>query len=223
MGPDFEAERAGMVALLRARGVQDERVLAAMGRIPRERFVPPALSAEAYRDSALPIGDEQTISQPFIVARMAAALALSGDERVLEVGAGSGYGAAVLAALAAEVVTVERNARLARRAAANLAAAGCADVTVRVGDGTLGCPELAPFDAIVVTAGGPRVPDALRQQLARGGRLLIPVGGASGRQQLVRVTRVGRADFREERLASVRFVPLVGAQGWPAPPRWRRS
>ncbi|HEU4420724.1 MAG TPA: protein-L-isoaspartate(D-aspartate) O-methyltransferase [Planctomycetota bacterium] len=216
--PDLDLLREAMVARqLRARGITSPLVLDAMRRVRREGYVPSYLGEFAYEDSPLPIEEEQTISQPYIVGFMIEALHLEGGERVLEVGTGSGYAAAVLAEIAGEVYTIERHERLANLARERLGRDGYANVHVRHGDGTLGWPEHAPFDAIVVAAGGPRVPDALEQQLAIGGRLVIPVGDAAGQQQLVRVTRTGAEQFRRERLANVRFVPLVGEQGWRAP------
>lgn len=199
---------------LRARDITDERVLEAMGTVPRELFVPAHMRAEAYMDGPLPIGEGQTISQPYIVADMAQALALEPGDRVLEIGTGSGYGAAVLACLAREVVTIERHESLANRAREALAAAGIDNVTVITGDGTLGYPDGAPYDAIVATAGGPRVPESLKSQLAIGGRLVIPVGRSRTFQELVRVRRITADEFEEDRLAPVRFVPLVGKEGW---------
>ena len=189
---------------LRRRGIDDERVLAAMEQVPRELFVPPRDRRRAYRDGALPIGSGQTISQPWIVAAMAQALELAGEERVLEVGCGSGYSAAVLSLLCRELVTIERHVALADQAAALLAELGRDNVEVRMGDGTRGAPDRAPFDAISVTAtaeGGP--PRALLDELAPGGTLVCPVRRAAG-EHLVRV-RGGE----EETLAPVRFVPLV--------------
>ncbi len=215
--PAFENLREEMVDQIRARGVESPRVLRAMGRVRRERYVPSCLGEFAYEDSALPIEEEQTISQPYIVAFMLDALGLLGDEKVLEIGTGSGYAAAVLGEIVREVYTIERHDKLARTAAERLARDGYGNVHVRHGDGTLGWSEQAPFDGIVVAAGGPSVPESLRQQLAIGGRLVIPVGDAPGHQQLVRVTRTAADQFQEERLAKVRFVPLVGAAGWRAP------
>lgn len=211
---DFAAARQRMVERqIRARGVSDPGVLAAMGRVPRERFVPEALRHQAYDDSPLPIGHDQTISQPYIVAFMAEALMLEAGDRVLEVGAGSGYAAAVLAEMGAAVFTIERHAALAERAAKDLLDLGYDGISVRHGDGSLGWPEAAPFDAILVSAGAPVVPASLQQQLAIGGRLVIPVGPA-GRQRLLRVRRLTAADFEEADLAMVSFVPLIGAEGW---------
>lgn len=220
MAPDrqgqFERERQQMVAQqLAARGIHAPAVLAAMGRVPRERFVPEDLQECAYHDTPLPIAEGQTISQPYIVAYMVEALALQGGERVLEIGAGSGYAAAILAAIAEKVYTIERHVPLARRAAQVLKALHCDNVVVLEGDGTQGWPQAAPYDAIIVAAGGPVVPDALKGQLAIGGRLVIPVGANRAEQRLVRVTRHGAEDYSEEPLARVRFVPLVGEQGWP--------
>ncbi len=198
------------------RGIGDPRVLAAFRAVPRERFVPADLEDDAYDDSPLPIAERQTISQPYIVAAMTEALGLRGPERVLEVGTGSGYAAAILARVAREVVTIERHASLADTARARLAGLGLDHVEVRHGDGTLGAPDRAPFDAIVVAAGGPSVPPTLLSQLADGGRLVMPVGSTLEEQELVRVTRRGHR-FTEERLGGVRFVPLVGEEGWPAP------
>jgi protein-L-isoaspartate(D-aspartate) O-methyltransferase len=197
---------------LRRRGISDERVLDAMGRVPRELFVPENVQAYAYEDGALPIGHGQTISQPFIVGTICALLELSGGERVLDVGTGSGYQAAVLAELAAEVVTIERVPELAERAQAALSQAGYEDVAVLVGDGSLGAPEHAPFDAVAVAAAAPAVPPALYQQLVPGGRLVLPRGSRWG-QDLVQVVKT--EDGPVER-ASVpcRFVPLVGVEGF---------
>jgi protein-L-isoaspartate(D-aspartate) O-methyltransferase len=209
-----ELRRRMVERQIEARGVRSPRVLEAMRAVRREGYVPSYLGEFAYDDTPLPIEEEQTISQPYIVAYMVDALGLRGGERVLEIGTGSGYAAAVLAEIAGEVYTIERHERLARTARARLAADGYDNVHVRCGDGTLGWPEAAPFDAIVVAAGGPKVPAALREQLAIGGRLVIPVGETVGLQELVRITRRGPDDYLEEELCGVRFVPLVGAQGW---------
>ena len=200
-----------------ARGIQDPRVLGAMSEVPRELFLNSPQAEFAYEDSALPIDLGQTMSQPYIVALMAEILQLRGNERVLEVGTGSGYGAAVLARLAREVYTIERHEELASLAAERLLAAGFDNVTVVTGDGTLGLAEHAPFDAIVVTAGGPRVPEALTEQLAVGGRLVMPVGSGRTLQTLVRLRRISENQYAEEELDAVRFVPLIGAQGWATP------
>jgi protein-L-isoaspartate(D-aspartate) O-methyltransferase len=199
---------------IEARGVRDPRVLAAMTDVRRELFVPFEERKFAYADRPLSIGHGQTISQPFIVAYMIAALHLRGDERVLEIGTGSGYAAAVLSRIAPVVYTVETIGALAATAVARLAKAGFANVHVRHGDGTLGWQEHAPYDAILVSAGAPYVPPALLQQLTDGGRLVIPVGPEPGLQVLVRIVRHGD-HFEEEKLTDVRFVPLVGSQGWP--------
>ncbi len=201
-----------------ARGVQDPAVLEAMRSVPREAFLPPELEEFAYADAPLPIERGQTISQPYIVALMAAAAQLGPADRVLEVGTGSGYAAAVLGRIAREVYTVERHEDLARLAAERLARLGFANVSVQHGDGTLGWREHAPYDAILVAAGGPKVPEALPDQLAPGGRLVIPVGEGREVQQLLRVTREANGGFRQEELGDVRFVPLIGAQGWAAEP-----
>ncbi|HXI55875.1 MAG TPA: protein-L-isoaspartate(D-aspartate) O-methyltransferase [Polyangia bacterium] len=197
------------------RGISDPRVLEAFRTVPREAFLPPALAEFAYRDAPLPIGDGQTISQPYIVAVTLEALGLRGHERVLEIGGGSGYAAALLGRLAKEVFTVERIAALATQARDRLKNLGYANVAVQLGDGTLGWPQHAPYDAIAVAAGGPDIPRALQDQLAPGGRLVIPVGRDESSQVLVRVTRDESGLLRRENLADVRFVPLIGAQGWP--------
>lgn len=198
---------------LRARGIEDERVLAAMARVPRELFVSEELRAHAYDDAALPIGGGQTISQPYMVARICSELSLRGNERVLDVGTGSGYQAAVLAELAAEVHSIERLPELAAQARASLEAAGYADrVHVHAGDGTRGLPEHAPFAAIAVAAAAPGIPPSLYEQLEERGRLVVPVGGRS--EQLLQV--VVRSPEGPAVLRSVpcRFVPLLGAEGF---------
>ncbi len=200
-----------------ARGVRSDRVLKAMRKVPREAFLPHDLQEFAYEDAPLPIAEGQTISQPYIVALMAEALLLDGGEKVLEIGTGSGYAAAVLAEIASDVYTVERIGQLAEKAAAALAEQGYDNVHVLHGDGTRGWLEHAPYDAIVVAAGGPKIPDSLRTQLKIGGRLVIPVGSSARAQELVRVTRVSENDYRREDLADVRFVPLLGEEGWEAP------
>ena len=210
---DLVAARERMVERqLRRRGIRDERVLAAMARVPRDLFVPEHLRHLAYEDGALPIGHGQTISQPYIVATICSLLALSGTERVLDVGAGSGYQAAVLAELAAEVVTIERVPELAERAREALAAAGYDNVEVRVGDGSLGVPDHAPFDAIAVAAAAPAIPPALYDQLVVDGRLVLPRGGRWG-QELVLVERTDSGPA-ERTSVPCRFVPLVGAEGF---------
>ncbi len=209
----FEEQRAWMVQTqLQHWGVRDRRVLEVMGALPRERFVPASERSSAYYDGALPIGEEQTISQPFVVAHMTELLALQGDETVLEVGTGSGYQTAVLGKLAAQVFTVERIANLSQRAERILAELKIDNVHFHVGDGSLGWPEHAPYDAILVTCAAPQLPAPLLEQLADGGRMVTPVG-PRGYQDLVRVVRKGDA-FDEERLSPVAFVPLIGQYGW---------
>jgi protein-L-isoaspartate(D-aspartate) O-methyltransferase len=212
---DFVRRRFDMVEhQIAARGVRDELVLEAMRKVPRELFLPPSLEEFAYEDTPLPIADGQTISQPYIVALMAEALLLRGGERVLEIGTGSGYAAAVLAEIAANVYSVERIGQLAERAAVTLSTAGYDNVHVLHADGTKGWPEHSTYDAIIVAAGGPKVPESLQRQLKVGGRLVIPVGTEVRAQELVRLTRVSETEFRREDLADVRFVPLLGREGW---------
>jgi protein-L-isoaspartate(D-aspartate) O-methyltransferase len=210
---ELAARRRAMVERqIAARGIADPALLAAFGAVPRHAFVAEALRDEAYDDAPLPIEDGQTISQPYIVALMLQAARLQPGDRMLEVGAGSGYASAVASRLVAHVDAVERHPRLADAARKRLARLGFANVDVHCGDGSAGWPAAAPFDAIVVAAAGPRVPDALRAQLAPGGRLVMPTG--SGVQRLVLVTRTGTG-FRDEDLGGVMFVPLVGSEGWP--------
>lgn len=204
-------------AHLASRGITDAAVLDAFRTVPREVFVPSELRELAYDDKPLPIGDGQTISQPYIVALTVTALEIEPSDRVLEIGTGSGYAAAILARVAKLVFTVERIAGLARTAEQRLADAGFDNVQVLAADGSLGWPEHAPYDAIAVAAGGPRVPPALKQQLKLGGRLVMPVGKDEATQMLVRVTRIGESEYREEPLSAVRFVPLIGAQGFADP------
>jgi protein-L-isoaspartate(D-aspartate) O-methyltransferase len=212
---DLTRRRTRMIeAHLAERGIASARILDAFRSVPREAFVPDELAEFAYDDTPLPIGDEQTISQPYIVAVTIEALELEGGERVLEVGTGSGYAAAVLSRIAKDVYTMERLPSLAATATERLEWLGYTNVHVRCGDGSLGWSEHAPYDAIAVAAGGPRVPEALRSQLAIGGRLVIPVGPDEGAQTLVRVTRVSETEFRQEEIADVRFVPLIGEQAW---------
>ena len=198
---------------LRPRGIVDRRVLAAMAKVPRERFVPEYLRNEAYADRALAVDCGQTISQPFIVALMTQALELSGTETVLEIGTGSGYQAAILAELAREVITIERYAGLSRQAAAVLESLGYENVTCQVADGTLGCAEKAPFDRIIVTAAAAEYPPALFDQLDEGGILVIPLGGRD--YQTLQAIRKTDGRPRVANLSACRFVPLVGAQAWP--------
>jgi protein-L-isoaspartate(D-aspartate) O-methyltransferase len=210
---DFAALRARMVERqLRGRGIEDERVLAAMGEVPREEFLPVAVRKRAYADSALPIGEEQTISQPWIVAAICQALRLTGSERVLEIGTGSGYSAAVLSRLASQVVSVERHQALSRAAASVLEGLDIPNVEILVGDGSLGVAERAPFDAIAVHATAPAVPPALLDQLADGGRLVVPVA-ASEADELTVLRRRGERVEREK-ISPCRFVPLIGEEGF---------
>jgi len=196
------------------RGVRGRSVLDAMRKVPREAFVEPGLEEFAYEDGPLPIGEGQTISQPYIVALMIEAAEVKPGDRVLEVGAGSGYAAAVLSRIAGQVHAVERHAALGEAARRRFARLGYGNVELRVGDGTNGWPEVAPFDAVLVSAGGPAVPPALTRQLAVGGRLVIPVGEEGRAQRLLKITRKGDADYEEEDLGAVSFVPLIGEQGW---------
>ena len=204
------------------RGISDARVLDAMARVPREHFIRASLSHRAYADGPLPIGEGQTISQPYVVAWMAEAAEVDAAERVLEVGTGSGYAAAVLGRIADAVYTVERHAVLADTARNRLRELGYGNVNVRHGDGTRGWSEHAPYDAIVVAAAGPAVPGALRDQLRVGGRLVMPVGRPWGGQSLVRLRREPAGVFTQEELGAVRFVPLIG-EGSPALRTVRRS
>lgn len=212
---DMSAERSQMVHdQIEARGVRDPLVLEAMRTIPREEFLPSNLYEFAYDDAPLPIAEEQTISQPYIVAFMIEALALKGGEKVLEIGTGSGYAAAVLGEIAKEVYTIERIQLLADQASSVLKEMDYHNVHVLHSDGTRGWPEQAPFDAIVVAAGGPTIPETLKSQLKIGGRLVIPVGTTRTNQELVRVTRISDTRFTTEDIADVRFVPLIGDEGW---------
>jgi protein-L-isoaspartate(D-aspartate) O-methyltransferase len=210
---DFEIARKRMVKQLIARGIRDGRVIEAMQKIPRHLFVEEAMAAQAYSDSSLPIGEKQTISQPYTVALMTELLQLQGTEKILELGTGSGYQAAILATLGGRVYTVERLRPLGLRARKVLDSIGLYNVNIRMGDGTIGWPEEAPFDAIVVTAGAPEIPPQLLEQMNIGGRLVIPVGTQS-EQTLVRVTRTGEGEYAREDVEQCRFVKLVGKQGW---------
>jgi protein-L-isoaspartate(D-aspartate) O-methyltransferase len=194
---------------IEARGVRDARTLSAMRKTARHLFVPPGLAHQAYEDFPLPIGQGQTISQPYIVAFMTEALRLQGGESVLEVGTGSGYQAAVLAEIAAQVYSIEILRDLADEASERLARLGYKNVQVRAGDGYAGWPEAAPFDGILITAAAPRVPEPLKAQLKVGGRMVLPIG--SDIQELVLVTRLGQAEFKTENILPVRFVPMTGA------------
>jgi protein-L-isoaspartate(D-aspartate) O-methyltransferase len=215
---DYAALRRRMVdTQLIARGIRHPTVLRAMATVPRERFVPELDAPDAYEDSALPIGHAQTISQPYVVALMLEAIAPESTDRVLEIGTGSGYATAVLAEVVAEVYTVERLGTLAAAARTRLAELGYRNVHVLEGDGTLGWPEHAPYDGIVVTAGGPDVPAPLLPQLRVGAHLVVPVGSTPRSQELVRVTRRAADEYARESLGPVTFVPLIGEAGWPEP------
>lgn len=210
----FEIPRLRMVErLLDHYKIADRRVLAVMNTVPRHVFVPEALRSQAYKDNALPIAAGQTISQPFIVARMTELLELKGSERVLEVGAGSGYQSAVLAMLVRKVYAIERIEMLAKDVLQKLRAIGINNVSLRIADGTGGWPVYAPFDAILVAAGGPEVPKPLMEQLEIGGRLVVPVGSDPRRQDLVRITRTENG-FERENCGPCAFVPLIGQFGW---------
>jgi protein-L-isoaspartate(D-aspartate) O-methyltransferase len=212
VAPDDESVgRMEFLLGLRRRGIGDQAVLRAMDEVPREQFVGPEFVASAYADQALPIACGQTISQPYVVAYMTAQLALAPEHKVLEVGTGSGYQAAVLAKLAREVVTVERYRTLAEQARARLAALGCANVTVEIGDGLLGAPAHAPFDRILVTAAAESVPQVLADQLAEGGVMVLPLGPHAGPQRIVKLTKTADGLSRED-LIHVRFVPLLPGQ-----------
>ena len=211
---DFAIARRRMVEdQVIARGVKDIRVIDAMLKVPRHKFVEEAFENKAYQDAPLPIGEKQTISQPYMVAVMSEALALKGPETILEVGTGSGYQAAILALLADRVFSLERIPSLARRARKVLDECGFSKVNIRLADGTLGWQDMAPFDAILVTAGAPQVPQDYLDQLAVGGRLVIPVGDRNS-QVLKRITRSGEQEYQEEQLLGCRFVPLIGNHGW---------
>jgi protein-L-isoaspartate(D-aspartate) O-methyltransferase len=211
---DFEFVRMTMVERqIRKRGIHDVRVLNAMSVVPRHSFVPIERIADSYADSPLPIGDGQTISQPFMVAAMAEALMLRGHERVLEIGAGSGYQAAVLSLLAREVIAIETRPPLASVARERLARLGYANVRVEEGDGSIGWLQDSPFDAILVSAAAPSVPQPLIEQLVEGGRIVVPVGSAES-QEVLRIAK-HRGESTREELYHCRFVPLVGRHGWP--------
>jgi protein-L-isoaspartate(D-aspartate) O-methyltransferase len=209
----FEAQRKRMVDIqLVPRGIRDPLVLEAMGKVAREEFVPKNLRESAYSDNALPIAENQTISQPYIVALMTQALELKGGEKVLEIGTGSGYQSAILAEIAGEVYTVERISALNDRAKEILSRLGYRNIHYNVVNGTLGWPERSPYDAIIVTAGAPKIPEPLMEQLAEGGRLVIPVGDSLG-QDLLKIRKGGGEPLTED-LGAVRFVRLVGEYGW---------
>lgn len=210
----FAAARRRMVQeQLIGRGLRDKAVLRAMNTVPREHFTPSNYLRQAYSDSPIPIAAKQTISQPYVVALMCAMLQLVPQDRVLEIGTGSGYAAAVLSRIVRQVYTVERHEELVVYARQRLSELGYDNVHVRHGDGTLGWPEHAPYDGIVVAAGGPNVPSSLRRQLAVNGRLVMPVG-KQRKQRLVRIIRQAENEFSQEQLGPVRFVPLIGEEGW---------
>ncbi|MCL2029752.1 MAG: protein-L-isoaspartate(D-aspartate) O-methyltransferase [Deltaproteobacteria bacterium] len=214
---DYHIARRNMVERqIKGRGLTDPRLLAAMNSVPRHFFVDEAQSVQSYADTPLPIGHGQTISQPYIVALMTAALALTPMDRVLEIGFGSGYQTALLASLAGEVFAVERLEPLFRKGRDNLARLGQANIHLKLDDGTGGWPELAPYEAIIVAAGGPRVPQPLLDQLGPGGRLVIPVGPTAALQKLILITKAGDGREADRRsLCDCRFVALVGRHGWP--------
>ena len=212
---DLAAQRHKMVKRqIAGRGVRDPLVLAAMRSVPREMFLPEDMRKFAYEDRPLPIAANQTISQPYTLAFMIESLSLKGGENVLEIGAGSGYAAAVLAEIANEVFTVERVAELATKARESLHSLNYLNVHVLHGDGTLGWPQCAPFDAILVAAAGPHVPETLKSQLKVGGRMVVPVGSSAYDQKLVRVTRLSETHYKSENIGDVQFVPLIGEEGW---------
>jgi protein-L-isoaspartate(D-aspartate) O-methyltransferase len=214
MAIDYASERARMVAeQIEGRGITDTAVLQAMRTVPREKFVPEEFIQYAYEDGPLPIPANQTISQPYVVAFMMAAMGLRPSDKVLEIGTGSGYAAAVLSRIVAEVHTVERHETLVQYARERLAALGYDNVQVHQGDGSLGWLEHAPYEGIVVAAGGPVAPPTLKKQLAVNGRLVMPVG-KRGSQTLVRLVRKGEDEFAQTKLGPVKFVPLIGAEGW---------
>jgi protein-L-isoaspartate(D-aspartate) O-methyltransferase len=210
----YEIPRQRMVDKLRGHyKIEDERVLGVMNKLPRHLFVPEALKAQAYKDNALPIAGGQTISQPFIVARMTELLGLSGEEKVLEIGAGSGYQTAILASLARKIFAIERLPNLANEAEVKLKNMGFRNFSIKTADGTEGWATYAPFDAILVAAGGPLIPEPLVDQLKMGGRMVIPIGDDTKTQELVRVTRKDGGYVREN-FGPCAFVPLIGAHGW---------
>jgi protein-L-isoaspartate(D-aspartate) O-methyltransferase len=212
---DFAALREEMVARqIAGRGIESAPLLAAMREVPREAFVPEALAAYAYEDSPLPIEAGQTISQPYIVALMIEAAGVAPGGKVLEIGAGSGYAAAVMGRIAREVIAIERHKELAALAAARMERLGYVNVRIVHGDGSAGMAGEAPFDAILAAASGSHVPEALKRQLAIAGALVMPIGAPGARQDLVKVTRLGEHAFEQRELCPVRFVPLIGEEGW---------
>lgn len=206
-------QRIRLTSSLRRKGIRDTRILNAIGEVPREQFVDNSLRSEAYRDNPLPIGEGQTISQPYVVALMTEALSLTGKEHVLEIGTGSGYQTAILCCLARDVVSIERFAELADDAERRLCALGCKNYAIYVSDGTKGWPSKAPYDAIIVSAAAPRTPKPLLSQLAKGGRCVIPVGSRESQSLLCLQRKNDKTEQRD--LGAVRFVPLVGKHGWP--------
>lgn len=212
---DYARARQKMVEQqLATRGIRDERVLEAMREVPREAFIAARLAEFAYHDGPVPIGEEQTISQPYVVALMLEAATIAASDKVLEIGAGSGYVAALLSSMASKVHAIERHASLAAEAAARLRQLGCDNAEILCADGTEGLPVAAPFDAIIVSAGSPDIPETLKRQLTIGGRLVIPVGLSGYGQMLTRLTRQAEDAFESERLVPVSFVPLIGRYGW---------
>lgn len=211
---EMTMQRLAMVEQLRTtHKIADERVLDVMSRVPRHKFVPVAIKSQAYKDNALPISGGQTISQPFIVARMTELLGLTGNEKVLEIGAGSGYQTAILASLARSVFAIERLANLADEAIRRLQTLGITNVTLKAADGTTGWDNYGPYDAILVAAGGPDIPEPLVKQLKIGGKLVIPIGEDQRSQTLIRVTRTGSGSTQEN-FGPCAFVPLIGEHGW---------
>ena len=206
-------QRIRLTSSLRRKGIRDTRILNAIGEVPREQFVGDSLRSEAYRDNPLPIGEGQTISQPYVVALMTEALSLTGKEHVLEIGTGSGYQTALLCCLARDVVSIERFAELADGAERRLCALGCTNYAIHVSDGTKGWPSKAPYDAIIVSAAAPSTPKPLLGQLAQGGRCVIPVGSRESQSLLFLQRKKNKTEQRD--LGAVRFVPLVGEHGWP--------
>ena len=212
--PEFRGARRRLVEVLQDKGIKDLAVLRAIDTVPRHLFVPESVRHRAYEDTALPIGAGQTISQPWVHARSLELLSLTGHERVLEIGTGSAYQTALLAQLAEQVFSVERSTQLLDRARTLLQQANVRNVSVSLGDGTLGWREYSPYDAIVVSAAAPHVPPSLESQLGEGGRLLVPIGGREEQMLTLFTRRDGRLDQRD--IAPVRFVPLIGAEGWPS-------
>lgn len=208
----FELQRQQLVSILSSRGIVDARVLQAIGSIAREEFIPPALYTRAYEDSALPIDNRQTISQPYTVALMTQLLGVRPGAKILEIGTGSGYQAAVLAALGAQVVSIERHALLSQKARTVLHRLGF-NVTCRIGDGTIGFREGGPYDGIIITAGAPDVPEPLARQLAIGGKMIVPIGSLE-EQRLYAVVRTGEEAWKAEDVGPAKFVPLIGRSGW---------